>query len=136
MKNKYLFLVLILSTIPLLYFIFNPLLFHTHDGLVHIPRIAAFYKALADGQFPVRWAGDLNYRYGMPLFNFIYQVPYFIASFLFFWGWAWRGLLKLPSLSAFYYLEYLPTYSVSRFFKILGKHFYLLFVISSFHFVS
>lgn len=101
-KNKYLFLVLILSTIPLLYFIFNPLLFHTHDGLVHIPRIAAFYKALADGQFPVRWAGDLNYRYGMPLFNFIYQVPYFIASFFVFLGlglaWSFKITLALSFL--------------------------------------
>ena len=48
--------------------------------------MAAYYKALADGQFPVRWAGDLNYGYGMPLFNFIYQLPYWISSFFIFLG--------------------------------------------------
>ncbi len=46
----------------------------------HLPRIAAYVKAVTDGHIPVRWAGDLNYNYGLPLFNFIYQVPYALAS--------------------------------------------------------
>src|SRR5213076_3108008 len=60
--------------------------FHTHDGYPHLARIPAYMKALKDGEFPVRWAGDLNYGYGMPLFNFYYQLPYFIASGLLFFG--------------------------------------------------
>ncbi len=82
MRNyKYLLLVSFVSTLPLLSFFTTTGLIHTHDGLVHIPRIAAYYKALKDGQIPVRWAGDLNYGYGMPLFNFMYQIPYVFASF-------------------------------------------------------
>lgn len=75
-------IVVVLSLLPLLHIFITSDLHHTHDGLVHLPRIAAYYKALLDGQFPVRWAGDLNYGYGMPLFNFIYQLPYLIASLL------------------------------------------------------
>lgn len=73
-------LVLALSFLPLTSIFTAQDLLHTHDGLVHLPRIAAYFKALSDGQIPVRWAGDLNYGYGMPLFNFLYQLPYFLAS--------------------------------------------------------
>ncbi|RJQ25319.1 hypothetical protein C4577_05960 [Candidatus Parcubacteria bacterium] len=86
LDHKYLLLIILISFIPFIGFLFNPLLFHTHDGLVHIPRIAAYFKALTDGQFPVRWASGLNYGYGMPLFNFMYVTPYFISSMLVFIG--------------------------------------------------
>lgn len=42
--------------------------------------MAAYIKALQEGQLLPRWAGELNYGYGMPLFNFIYHVPYLITS--------------------------------------------------------
>ena len=80
MRNYKYFLVVVISFLPLFSFFITTDLIHTHDGLVHLPRIAAYYKALSDGQIPIRWAGDLNYGYGMPLFNFMYQVPYLIAS--------------------------------------------------------
>lgn len=81
----YLFLIVLVSFLPVISFFTTPLLPHTHDGLVHLPRIAAFHKALLDGQLPVRWAGDLNYGYGLPLFNYIYQLPYLLSSlFLYF----------------------------------------------------
>ncbi len=53
---------------------------HTHDGPVHLARLGAYVKALEDGQIVPRWAGTLNYGYGTPLFIFIYQLPYAIAS--------------------------------------------------------
>lgn len=80
------FLVVVLSLIPLVSFFATSLLPHTHDGPVHLARMAAYFKALQDGQIPVRWAGDLNYGYGLPLFNFIYPLPYTIASFFIFLG--------------------------------------------------
>src|SRR3972149_8536845 len=83
---RYYFLIFILSVLPFVGFFFTSLLPHTHDGFVHLARIGAYYKALQDGQLPVRWAGDLNYGYGMPLFNFMYHVPYIIASFAVFLG--------------------------------------------------
>lgn len=83
---RYYFLIIVLSSFPLVSIFSSNLLPHTHDGLVHLARIGAYFKALHDGQIPVRWAGDLNYGYGMPLFNFMYQVPYAIASVLIFLG--------------------------------------------------
>ncbi len=53
---------------------------HTHDGPVHLARIAAYYNALRDGQFPPRWAGELNYGYGTPVFIFMYPFPYLLGS--------------------------------------------------------
>lgn len=76
------YLLVIISLLPIASLFFSSLFPHTHDGSVHLARMAAFHKALLDGQFPVRWAGDLNYGYGMPLFIFIYQLPYLISSFL------------------------------------------------------
>lgn len=79
-------LILIISFLPFISIFTTNLSPHTQDGLVHLARMAAYFKTLRDGEFPVRWAGYLNYGYGMPLFNFIYQLPYFISSFLIFLG--------------------------------------------------
>lgn len=53
---------------------------HTHDGPMHIARIPAYLNALTGGQILPRWAGTLNYGYGMPLFNFYYHMPYLLGS--------------------------------------------------------
>lgn len=81
---KHYILILAISALPVASVFVTPDLPHTHDGPVHLARMAAYYKALTAGQIFPRWASDLNYGYGMPLFNFIYQLPYLIASvFLF-----------------------------------------------------
>ncbi|MCL4359716.1 6-pyruvoyl-tetrahydropterin synthase-related protein [Patescibacteria group bacterium] len=72
--------IILVSILPLVSLFATPALFHTHDGAVHLPRMAAYFKALMDGQVLPRWAGDLNYGYGLPLFNFIYHTPYLISS--------------------------------------------------------
>ncbi len=79
MSMQYLF-VFFISLLPIFSIFLTTDLNHTHDGFVHLARMGAYFKALADAQIPVRWAGDLNYGYGMPLFNFIYQLPYFLSS--------------------------------------------------------
>lgn len=81
MKRSLLFIILI-SLLPFVSIFFTPELPHTSDGGVQIPRMAAFFTALKDGHVPVRWAGDLNYGYGLPLFNFIYHTPFFVSSVL------------------------------------------------------
>lgn len=53
---------------------------HSHDGSMHLARMPAYYKALTGGQILPRWAGDLYWGYGMPLFNFYYHLPYLIPS--------------------------------------------------------
>ena len=53
----------------------------SHDGDGHLARIGAYYKAFQDGQIPARWAGDLNFRFGTPVFIFNYPLPYYFATF-------------------------------------------------------
>ncbi|MBI3576794.1 hypothetical protein HY086_02010 [Candidatus Gottesmanbacteria bacterium] len=78
--SKAVLLIFLLSLLPLLSNFITPSLPHTHDGAVHLSRMAAYFKALRDGHILPRWAGDLNYGYGLPLFNFIYHTPYLVSS--------------------------------------------------------
>lgn len=54
--------------------------YNSHDGEAHVARFAAYYKAFKDRQILPRWAQDLNYGYGSPLFIFYYPLPGTIAS--------------------------------------------------------
>lgn len=72
--------IILLSLIPFISLFTTGDMIHTHDGPVHLARIAAYYKELSYGQILPRWASELNYGYGMPLFNFMYHLPYLIAS--------------------------------------------------------
>lgn len=98
---RYYFLIIILSVIPFVGIFLTSLLPHTHDGFVHLARIGAYFKALGDGQFPVRWAGDLNFGYGLPLFNFIYHVPYLIASGFIYLGLGLVSAFKITLVLSF-----------------------------------
>lgn len=80
--SSYVLIIVLLSLLPFLISLLNPNLIHTSDGGVQLPRMAAYYKALLDFHIPVRWAGDLNYGYGLPLFNFMYQIPFLVSSLL------------------------------------------------------
>lgn len=115
--NKFAAAIIFLSLLPLTSIFSTQALLHTHDGLVHLPRIAAFYKALLDFQIPVRWAGDLNYGYGMPIFNFIYHLPYIIASFFLSLGFGLVDAFKV-SLALSYLLSGIFMFLFAReFFK-------------------
>jgi hypothetical protein len=96
---------------------------HTHDGFVHLARIGAYYKALQDGQFPIRWAGDLNYGYGVPLFNFIYHVPYIIASFFVYLGLGIVNAFKITLVLSFILSGILMLGFSLSFFKDIKKAF-------------
>lgn len=98
---KYFFLLLLISLLPCIYIFLTSSLVHTHDGFVHLPRIAAYFKALHDGQIPVRWAGDLNYGYGLPLFNFMYQLPYMVASVFLYLGLSLVNSFKITLLLSY-----------------------------------
>lgn len=68
---KNLLLLLIMSLPSVLTFL-HPGFPQTDDGNWMIIRLSAFYEALRDGQFPVRWIGRLNNGYGYPVANFLY----------------------------------------------------------------
>jgi hypothetical protein len=81
LKYKSLLVVLtfaILSVFPLLHSGFIP----THDGEYHVIRFYEFDKTLRDGSLYPRWASDLNNGFGVPLFNFVYPLPNYVASLM------------------------------------------------------
>lgn len=67
----------LLTILPLLHAGF----FAMHDD-TQVSRIYLMAKALADGQFPVRWVEDLGYGYGYPIFNFYAPFPYYVGGIL------------------------------------------------------
>lgn len=100
--SKYFWLLLLLSAFPLLAIFLNSLMIHTHDGPVHLARMAAWYKAFQDGQIPPRWAADLNYGYGTPVLIFMYPFPYFLGAVFLSLGfglvWSFKLILALSYL--------------------------------------
>lgn len=82
MKNykKYFGLLIILL---LSYFALKPLFvsgfFTMHDD-TQVARVYEMGKALEDGMFPVRWAFDLGYGYGYPIFNFYAPLAYYFGG--------------------------------------------------------
>lgn len=67
----------------------------THDGEYHVVRFYEFDKVLRDGNFYPRWAPDLNNGYGVPLFNYVYPLPNYVASILHFFGISFIDAFKL-----------------------------------------
>lgn len=83
MKSFKLYLLIIfLSIFPLIDIFRTSLLPHTSDGAMHIVRFASFYKEVMAGQILPKWAGQLDYGYGMPLFVFYNPLAY-VIGFLF-----------------------------------------------------
>src|SRR3989344_659431 len=74
------FIVLVLN-----FFSIKPLLmsgfFPMHDD-TQVARVYEMGKALSDGMFPVRWAADLGYGYGYPVFNFYAPFAYYFGGAL------------------------------------------------------
>jgi len=72
----------------------------THDGEYHVIRFIEFDRALRGGNLYPRWAADLNYGYGIPLFNYVYPLPNYFSSFLHFFGISFIDAFKLNMFTA------------------------------------
>jgi len=64
-------IVLVLS-LPVIFTFLNSGFPRTDDGSWMIIRFSAFYEAVREGQFPVRWLSRLNNGFGYPVANFLY----------------------------------------------------------------
>jgi hypothetical protein len=88
--------VLILS-----YWMIRPLLstgyFPMHDD-TQVARVVEMGRALREGQFPVRWVGDLGYGYGYPIFNFYGPLPYYVGGL--FYALGFSGLVATKMMMA------------------------------------
>lgn len=62
--------------------VFHPGFYALHDGIFHIYRTDEALAMLKLGEFPLRWAGHFDQGFGVPLFTFIYPLPYYLTSII------------------------------------------------------
>jgi len=67
----------------------------TDDADWMVIRLSAFYQALVDGQFPVRFLGRLNNNYGYPVSNFLYPGFLYLGSLVHFLGFSFQDTVKV-----------------------------------------
>lgn len=113
--------VLFISLFPLAAILINQDFFWTQDGWTHLARTGSYAKGLLDGQMPVRWAGDLNYSYGLPLFNFVFQTPYFFMALLTILGFGLVSAFKTATAITFLMSGFFMFLFAYAFFKDLKK---------------
>lgn len=83
MKKTLFFLGLLsIAIIPAFIGIFHPGFFVTDDGNWMVIRLSAFYEAMRQGQFPVRFLPRLNNGFGYPVADFLYPLFLYIGSFI------------------------------------------------------
>lgn len=94
-KHVFLICLIIALSLPLVWPFFQAGYFPTHDGEWAVVRLGAMHRAFIDHHFPARWAGNLNFGYGYPLFNFTYPLPYYIGELFNIIGFGLVGSIKL-----------------------------------------
>lgn len=126
-------LVGILASLSLFHSGFPP----THDGEYHIIRFHQFDKVLRDGVLYPRWAPDLNNGYGIPLFNYVYPLPNYIASFLHTFGISFIDGFKLQMILAIFLGGIFFYIWIREFFGIIaGIVGSVLYTFSPYHFLD
>lgn len=78
----------------------TPGLHPTHDGEYHVIRFYEFYRVIESGVIYPRIAPDLNFGYGVPLFNFVYPLPNYIGSFFHLFGFSFIDSFKFSMVTA------------------------------------
>lgn len=68
------FLLAVVITIPAIFGLIHQGFFPTDDGNWMVIRFSAFYEALRNGQFPVRFLFRLNNGFGYPVADFLYPL--------------------------------------------------------------
>lgn len=94
-------LLLIVLSIPALKSLTLDDFYTSHDGATHTARIAQYYKALADGQFPPRFADSFYNGIGSPIFVYIYPLPYLFGSAIHALGFSFVDSFKILMAAGF-----------------------------------
>ena len=71
-----LLLLALLAGLPLL----QMKMMNGHDAVLYVTRAVEFWEGLQGGQIFPRWAPDLNFGYGEPIFNFLPPVVYYLMA--------------------------------------------------------
>ncbi|MEX2007777.1 MAG: 6-pyruvoyl-tetrahydropterin synthase-related protein, partial [Candidatus Levyibacteriota bacterium] len=113
-RSSLIFLVLaVLLTLPALWGILHEGLFVSDDGNWMVIRFSAFFEALRNGQFPVRFLSRLNNGYGYPVADFLYPLFMYIGVPIHAIGFSFVNTIKiifgasliLSSVFSFLYLR-------------------------------
>ncbi len=62
-------------------FLFGPGL-HTFSDEAHIANLHQMISGFEAGQLPPRWAPNMFFNYGHPMFNFYYPLPYYFGALI------------------------------------------------------
>ncbi len=130
-KNVLFILLALILTIPVVIGLLHPGFPLTDDGSWMVIRFSAFYEALRNGQFPVRFLTRLNNGYGYPVADFLYPLFMYLAVPIHVLGINFVNTIKVllvlcifsSSLFAFLWLRKL----FDNFASLVGAVFYTLF---------
>jgi len=75
--------------------LFAPGLHPAHDSVLNVYRSFEMQKCLVDAQLPCRWAPDMGYGFGAPLFLFYPPLPAYLAQPAILLGMTHVGVVKL-----------------------------------------
>lgn len=101
--KKYVFVLsIIVIGLLLISSIFHPGWYAAHDGIFHIYRTEEALNMLKMGQFPLRWAGNFDQGFGIPLFTFVYPLPYYLTSIMSYFS---SSILAVKVLTILAYLS-------------------------------
>lgn len=73
----------------------------SHDAIWHVRRVYEMFAMLKEGYFPVRWGLTLDNYFGIPIFNFVYVLPYYFAAALQYAGFGMLASYNLSFLFAY-----------------------------------
>lgn len=99
LKYKFIIACVIIAFISV-FSLMRPGLPPTHDGEYHVMRFQQFYKVLNEGTLYPRWAPDFNNGFGIPLFNYVYPLPNYVAALTHFLGFGFIESFKLNMILA------------------------------------
>lgn len=135
-SSKFIIIVL-LGALVACWPLFHAGLIPTHDGEYHLIRFYEFDKILRSDNWYPRWAPDLNFGYGVPLFTYVYPLPNYVASLLHIFGVSFLDSVKLNMAFA--------TLTGAVFFYLWAKRFWgniggtvasIFYTFSPYHFVD
>ena len=98
-NSRYFFpVVLLILIIPTFSFLLQPgMYWNMHDDMQMI-RQFEMEKCFQDRQIPCRWAPDVGYGYGLPLFNYYPPLPYLIGQTFRFLGLSFVATIRYTAI--------------------------------------
>jgi len=76
----------------------TPGFYDAHDNLINVHRLYEMDRCFADRQLPCRWAPDMSFGFGLPLFNFYPPLPTYLGEGLLGLGLSHIDAVKLSML--------------------------------------